>query len=103
MKLIHCDLCHNVIKLDYHFQYCQCYNIGGRYLRDGRTAEIYLKDEKSFKNSRVLGFPNSVRYGKHREGTCWVFYWRDPYLKIFVDGKSQTIITNKPDFEDTYV
>jgi hypothetical protein len=85
MKLIHCDKCDNVLKLEYHFQICQCGNIGGKYLReDGRTAEIHLKNKESFGTSRVLGFPNSVRYGKVREGNCWNFLWDNEWLIIFV-------------------
>lgn len=96
MKIIVCDLCDDVIKLKYDFQYCSCFNIGGRYLReDGRTVEIELKDNDSFKNSRVIGVPNGVRYGKYREGTCWVFHWYDPYLHVFCNGIRQTILKDE--------
>lgn len=92
MKLIHCDLCNDVKKLNYRLEGCQCGNIAGRYLEDGRTAEIHLKNEDAFKNSRVLGFPNQVRYGKLRESTCWYFNWYDKWIHVYCNGKRQIII-----------
>jgi hypothetical protein len=92
MKLISCDLCDAVVKLTYELQFCECHNISGKYLSDGRIAYINLKDDDSFGSSRVLGVPNAIRYGKIREGTCWVFNWFEPYLLIYVAGKRQKII-----------
>jgi len=100
MKIICCDICDDVRKLNYDIKTCTCGNIGGYYLKDGRNAEIHLRDEDSFKTSRVIGVPNGVRYGKIREGNCWVFFWYDPYLYIFCDGVKQNIINKEMNNEE---
>jgi hypothetical protein len=82
MKLIYCDKCHEVIQLRYELKSCTCGDISGKYLEDGRIAEIHLDNNGCFKTTRVLGFPNSVRYGNVREGICWSFDWLDPYLRV---------------------
>jgi hypothetical protein len=103
VKLIHCDKCDDVVKLTFTMKECSCGNIAGKYLKDGRTAEIHLKDYESLKTTRVLGFPNSVRYNKIREGTCWKFHWYDPYLWIWIKGIRQHFIPSEQhvDIENT--
>lgn len=80
MKIICCDLCDDVIKLNLHWQCCKCENICGRYLKDGRTAEIEISQDQN--KCRVIGVPNGIRYGLKKEMNAWVFQWDNEWLKV---------------------
>jgi hypothetical protein len=53
MKLLLCEECNDVIKLDYKVRYCKCRKTGGRYLQDGLKAEYWGE------HAIPLGFANS--------------------------------------------
>jgi len=70
MKVICCDVCQSFIPLSSVWQQCRCGNISGVYLSDGLHAQVVIEDKT---RGRVIGVPNSIRYGFKREDTCWVF------------------------------
>jgi hypothetical protein len=87
MKMIHCDLCgDDKVLLATKYQSCECGNIGGQYQENRVYADIYLKNEKSFASSRVVGVTNGVMTGIQKRGVCHVGEWAGYQLRIFVDG-----------------
>lgn len=40
MKLIFCDVCEDMVKLNYHKRYCKCRESWGKYTKDGIHAII---------------------------------------------------------------
>lgn len=56
MKLLNCTLCHDIVKLQGAWRWCVCGQSAARYLRDGRSAEVWG-------HGRVLGL-DSAQYGK---------------------------------------
>lgn len=86
MKLIVCDLCHDVVQLKYDLKSCACGNIRGMYT-DKRNVEIHVKDESK---SRILGLENTVRYGIIKRGVVFVIKFTDITVKklIKIGGES---------------
>lgn len=87
MKLIVCDLCHDVVQLKYEMRSCACENIKGNYI-DNTNVEIHVKDDSK---SRILGIDNRVRYGKIEQGgRVWVIKFNNETVKklIKIGGES---------------
>lgn len=80
MKLIACDICHDVIQLKRKLRSCKCENIKGKYV-DKRNVEIHIKDETK---CRILGLDNMVRYGIKEEKSVWVIKFNDPTVKKLI-------------------
>jgi len=69
MKLMCCDMCHDVVKAQKEkWSWCSCGEIGGQYEADGS----HFTFARLTCRSRVIGVDNSVRYGFKRQGDCWV-------------------------------
>lgn len=69
MKLLACDKCHAVIKLELgKIKSCKCGNIKGKYV-DDKNIVVLVKDKE---HSRILGLQNSVRYGLKERGEAWI-------------------------------
>jgi hypothetical protein len=84
MKILYCKTCKNLVKLTRReVRFCDCGRVQGRYLRDGRKAEIFLggpaisivistptwkrarhKVEKSLKQKRDLSRKDYKKVGK---------------------------------------
>src|SRR5574343_847050 len=87
--MIHCDMCANDLVLTKEIQYCKCGNIGGVYQDNGVYANIFLKDEKSFITSRVIGVSNAVMMGYNKRDIAHIGEWNDHQLFIFVNGEER--------------
>lgn len=86
MKMIHCDLCGTDLVLTRETKICNCGNIAGNYQENGVHADIYLRSEKSFLTSRVIGVSNAVMIGYNKRDIAHVGEWNDYQLHIYVDG-----------------
>jgi hypothetical protein len=86
MKMIHCDLCGTDVVLTKETKVCNCGNIAGNYQENNTHADIYLRNEKSFMTSRVIGVSNSVMTGYNKRDIAHVGEWNDYQLHIYVDG-----------------
>ena len=88
MKLIVCDLCHDVVQLKYDLRSCACENIKGKYI-DKINIEIHVKNKMK---CRILGLGNDVRHGDQHSGSCWIIKFTDQtvkkLVKIKIGGKS---------------
>lgn len=102
MKLIACDLCLAVIPLGYRMRSCLCENIKGKYLKDGRKVEIYVKDMGT---SRILGLQNSVRFGFEKQGEAWVIDFDDWTVKklVLIDQKITIKVTGFNEKSNEYI
>ena len=70
MKILACDCCHGFIPLSYDKQSCKCGLIAGKYDDvDGRQGIIWTKDKIK---TRVIGVPNSLRYGLRDRTEAWI-------------------------------
>lgn len=60
MKLLCCDLCHDVVKpvID-EWRWCSCKSIGGFYFNN--SWMVFARKDKA--HQRVIGVDNRVRYG----------------------------------------
>lgn len=83
MKIMCCDLCHGVIPMTQITKKCKCGNISGKYKKDGRHAIVSVRE---IKRCRVIGINNSVRYGLHDNGDCWIINWNDDRLETKIRG-----------------
>jgi hypothetical protein len=52
MKLLNCIKCHDIIKLHNDWRFCVCGKAAGRYLKDGRSAQVYG-------TGRIVGIDNN--------------------------------------------
>lgn len=79
MKLLICDLCHDVVGLAPVERACACGESSGRY-----TDELHVVEVEG--PCRVLGFPNRLIYGTADRGETWLFH--EPHDRIIRKGRT---------------
>jgi len=78
VKFVNCIKCHDILKLQDDWRFCKCRKAAGRYLKDGKSAEVYGA-------GRIIGIDNKD-YAKslkdHEFRGEWFMIW-DSNPKIF--------------------
>jgi hypothetical protein len=90
MKLVYCEICHDIFNLKFKTKTCECGNVAGKYI-DNKVAEIYIREGGTAYPLGISNHSFARQLKNQKEKKVHDSKWGDIFESFFVPQLASTI------------